>query len=156
MSCSTATACYFYDALGHRVDEQTGSYHMSYIHDPSGSPVAEYCAPCNWGTGWNRGNICSQPVGGLLTSIVAIYRAAALAFGQLSLASFARAWRMGRGSIAALAVAPCTRLSEVRIARRTEKLPHRLQHSWTQIPPSRFKRSRSSIGSIIGFTFLNI
>lgn len=56
-TCSTATACYFYDALGHRVDKQTGSYHLSYLHDVSGNPVTEYCAPCSWGSGWARGHV---------------------------------------------------------------------------------------------------
>lgn len=56
-TCSTATACYFYDALGHRVDKQMGSNHLNYIYDLSGNGVTEYCAPCTWGTGWNRGYV---------------------------------------------------------------------------------------------------
>lgn len=56
-TCSTATACYLYDALGHRTVKQTGSYYLSYLHDLSGNPVTENCNPCSWGTGWNRGHI---------------------------------------------------------------------------------------------------
>src|SRR5205807_10326975 len=56
-TCSTATACYLYDALGHRTVKQTGSFYLSYLHDLSGNAVMEYCCPCSWGTGWNRGHI---------------------------------------------------------------------------------------------------
>src|SRR5262249_44270379 len=40
-SCSTATACYLYDALGHRTESNHGSWQMDYLHDLSGNVVGD-------------------------------------------------------------------------------------------------------------------
>ncbi|MGB2671013.1 MAG: RHS repeat-associated core domain-containing protein [Candidatus Acidiferrum sp.] len=50
-TCSTATACYLYDALGHRSEKQTGSSSISYVHDSAGDVVTEWCANCSGFTG---------------------------------------------------------------------------------------------------------
>jgi RHS repeat-associated protein len=57
-TCSTATACYFYDALGHRVEKQTGSAWVSYLHDTAGHVVTEWCNSCGGTyTGWATGYV---------------------------------------------------------------------------------------------------
>jgi RHS repeat-associated protein len=52
-SCSTATACYTYDAHGHRVEKTTGSVSTDYIYDLAGYEVAQYTAA----GGWTRGEV---------------------------------------------------------------------------------------------------
>ncbi len=56
-TCSTATACYLYDALGHRVEKQTGSAYVDYVHDLDGNVVTEYCTNCSGYTGWTEGYV---------------------------------------------------------------------------------------------------
>jgi RHS repeat-associated protein len=56
-TCSTATACYLYDALGHRVEKQTGSAYVDYVHDLDGNVVSEYCTNCSGYTGWSEGYV---------------------------------------------------------------------------------------------------
>ncbi len=56
-TCSTATACYTYDALGRRVEKTTGSTKHDSIYDLSGNVVADWCTNCGTFTGWDIGYI---------------------------------------------------------------------------------------------------
>ncbi len=56
-TCSTATACYSYDAIGRRIEKATGSTYRDYLYDLAGNVVTEYCAPCSGFTGWNVGYV---------------------------------------------------------------------------------------------------
>ncbi|MGH9739305.1 MAG: RHS repeat-associated core domain-containing protein [Candidatus Acidiferrales bacterium] len=51
-TCSTATACYLYDAQGRRTQKIIGSNNMGYTYDLSGRVNSEWCEPCN---GWSGG-----------------------------------------------------------------------------------------------------
>ena len=53
-TCSTGAAgCYFYDALGHRVEKQIGSTWISYLHDTDGKVVTQtYNSGAGWGPGY--------------------------------------------------------------------------------------------------------
>ncbi len=50
-TCSTATACYVYDALGRRVEKITPSRTNNYIYDLAGNVVTEWCLVPGF-TGW--------------------------------------------------------------------------------------------------------
>ena len=91
----------------------------------------------------------------MLTGMVAIRRSAALAFGQPSLTGFACARRVGIGSIAGLAVAPCARLPEACIADRTKKLTTSVAALVDANPALTFQALSHSMESITGFTSLN-
>jgi RHS repeat-associated protein len=55
-TCSTATACYTYDALGRRVEKVVGSVKTDYLYDLSGNVVTEWCTNCSGGlAGWSKG-----------------------------------------------------------------------------------------------------
>ena len=45
-TCSTATACYLYDALGLRTEKITGSTKTDYAYDLAGNALFEMCG---WG-----------------------------------------------------------------------------------------------------------
>jgi RHS repeat-associated protein len=54
-SCSGATACYLYDALGRRAQKTAGSAWLNYIYDLSGHVVTEYSGACGspcWATSY--------------------------------------------------------------------------------------------------------
>src|SRR6266704_2520778 len=55
-TCSTATACYQYDAFGLRAESNHGSWHMDYIHDLSGKVVADWETSSGF-TGWATGYV---------------------------------------------------------------------------------------------------
>ncbi|MGB6193070.1 MAG: hypothetical protein WBF42_11415, partial [Terracidiphilus sp.] len=42
---------YLYDALGHRTVKQVGPTSISYLHDPAGNVVTEWCTNCAGYTG---------------------------------------------------------------------------------------------------------
>ena len=52
-TCSSATACYVYDAEGRRVRKTTGSVSVDYVYDLAGNAVAEVSSS----GGWNRGEV---------------------------------------------------------------------------------------------------
>jgi RHS repeat-associated protein len=52
-NCSTATACYNYDAEGRRVQKSIGAGRVEYLHDLNGNIVAELSSTGSW----NRGEI---------------------------------------------------------------------------------------------------
>ncbi|MGH9687972.1 MAG: RHS repeat domain-containing protein [Candidatus Acidiferrales bacterium] len=57
-NCSTATACYLYDAQGRRTQKITGSNNTGYTYDLSGRVNSEWCQPCNGTyTGWGGGYV---------------------------------------------------------------------------------------------------
>jgi RHS repeat-associated protein len=51
--CSSATACYVYDAEGRRVRKTTGSVSVDYVYDLGGNVVSEISSS----GGWNRGEV---------------------------------------------------------------------------------------------------
>jgi uncharacterized protein RhaS with RHS repeats len=52
-NCSTATACYVYDAMGRRIREIVASVSVDYLYDLAGHQITELSS-----TGaWNRGEI---------------------------------------------------------------------------------------------------
>ncbi len=55
-TCSTATACYQYDAFGLRAESNHGSWQMGYIHDLSGKVVADWETSSGF-TGWATGYV---------------------------------------------------------------------------------------------------
>ncbi len=55
-TCSTATACYQYDAFGLRAESNHGSWQMDYIHDLSGKVVADWETSSGF-TGWATGYV---------------------------------------------------------------------------------------------------
>ena len=50
-TCSTATACYAYDAVGRRVEKATGSTYVDYLYDLAGNVLTEWCTNCGGYTG---------------------------------------------------------------------------------------------------------
>jgi len=50
-TCSTATACYSYDALSQRVDKTTGSTSLDYVYNLDGQVMSEWCTNCAGYTG---------------------------------------------------------------------------------------------------------
>ncbi len=57
-NCSTATACYLYDAQGRRTQKITGSNNIGYTYDLNGRVNSEWCQPCNGTyTGWGGGYV---------------------------------------------------------------------------------------------------
>ena len=53
-NCSTATACYSYDALGHRVEKMAGGVTTDYLYDLSGHVVTQFSSSCSmcWTVGY--------------------------------------------------------------------------------------------------------
>lgn len=45
-TCSSATACYIYDALDRRAEKITGTTRLDYIYDRDGNVVTEWCINC--------------------------------------------------------------------------------------------------------------
>jgi RHS repeat-associated protein len=56
-TCSTATACYTYDAIGRRVEKATGSTKHDYFYDLSSNVIDEWCTNCSGYTGWSFGYV---------------------------------------------------------------------------------------------------
>ncbi|MGH9740230.1 MAG: RHS repeat-associated core domain-containing protein, partial [Candidatus Acidiferrales bacterium] len=56
-NCSTATACYLYDAQGRRTQKIYGSNNMGYTYDLSGRVSSEWCQPCGTYNGWAGGYV---------------------------------------------------------------------------------------------------
>ena len=50
-TCSTATACYLYDAFGRRTEKIVGSTKFDYLYDLSGNVVTDWCTNCGGYTG---------------------------------------------------------------------------------------------------------
>jgi RHS repeat-associated protein len=50
-TCSSATACYTYDAFGRRAEKMTGSTKLDYIYDLAENVLSEWCTNCGGYTG---------------------------------------------------------------------------------------------------------